>query len=64
MDVSSAFPSMSADDLNELVPNKGELNVVKIYAHKGDAVTLYMLHRNPMFFQLEKQMYPTGIVLP
>lgn len=62
-DVSTAFPSLSADDLNELVPNKEELNVVKIYAHKGDAVTLYVLHRNPMFFQLEKQLYPTVYTL-
>ncbi|KAF4070573.1 hypothetical protein AMELA_G00286890 [Ameiurus melas] len=62
-DVSTTFPSLSADDLNELVPNKEELNVVKIYAHKGDAVTLYVLHRNPMFFQLEKQLYPTVYTL-
>lgn len=61
-DVSAAFPSLSAEQLNELIPNKEELNVVKIYAHKGDAVTLYVLHRNPVFFQLEKQLYPTGVV--
>ncbi|TSL97322.1 Eukaryotic translation initiation factor 2D [Bagarius yarrelli] len=63
-DISTAFPSLSADHLNELIPNREELNVVKIYAHKGDAVTLYVLHRNPVFFQLEKQLYPTGVVAP
>eukprot|EP00063_Salmo_salar_P015580 XP_013990415.1 PREDICTED: LOW QUALITY PROTEIN: eukaryotic translation initiation factor 2D-like [Salmo salar] len=42
-----------------LVPNKEKLNVVKIYAHKGDAVTLYVLHKNPVFFELEKRVYPT-----
>ncbi|GAA6082406.1 eukaryotic translation initiation factor 2D, partial [Tachysurus ichikawai] len=62
-DVSAAFPSLSAEQLNELIPNKEELNVVKIYAHKGDAVTLYVLHRNPVFFQLEKQLYPTVYTL-
>ncbi|XP_066500354.1 eukaryotic translation initiation factor 2D isoform X1 [Hoplias malabaricus] len=62
-DISAAFPSLSADDLNDLVPNKEELNVVKVYAHKGDAVTLYVLHKNPMFFQLEKQIYPTVYTL-
>uniref|UniRef100_A0A671KIT9 Eukaryotic translation initiation factor 2D n=1 Tax=Sinocyclocheilus anshuiensis TaxID=1608454 RepID=A0A671KIT9_9TELE len=62
-DISAAFPS--AEDLNELIPNKDELNIGKIYAHKGDAVTLYILHKNPIFFQLEKQVmytlwrYPT-----
>lgn len=59
-DIASAFPSLGADDLSELVPNKEELNVVKIYAHKGDAVTLFVLHKNPLFFELEKRLYPTG----
>uniref|UniRef100_UPI003AAF9D2B eukaryotic translation initiation factor 2D isoform X1 n=1 Tax=Centroberyx gerrardi TaxID=166262 RepID=UPI003AAF9D2B len=62
-DVSTAFPSLSAEELSELVPNKEELNVVKIYAHKGDAVTLYVLHKNPMFFELEKRLYPTVYML-
>lgn len=59
-DIATAFPSLGADDLSELLPNKEELNVVKIYAHKGDAVTLYVLHKNPLFFELEKRLYPTG----
>lgn len=59
-DIAAAFPSLGADDLSELVPNKEELNVLKIYAHKGDAVTVYVLHKNPLFFELEKRLYPTG----
>lgn len=59
-DISAAFPSLSVQELNELIPNKEELNIVKIYAHKGDSVTLYVLHKNPIFFQLEKQLFPTG----
>ncbi|XP_047238581.1 eukaryotic translation initiation factor 2D isoform X2 [Girardinichthys multiradiatus] len=62
-DLSAAFPSLSADDLSELAPNKEEINVVKIYAHKGEAVTLYVLHKNPLFFELEKRLYPTVYVL-
>uniref|UniRef100_A0A3Q0SZL7 Eukaryotic translation initiation factor 2D n=1 Tax=Amphilophus citrinellus TaxID=61819 RepID=A0A3Q0SZL7_AMPCI len=62
-DLSAAFPSLSADEVSELVPNKEELNVVKVYTHKGDAVTLYVLHKNPVFFELEKQLFPTVYVL-
>lgn len=62
-DLSAAFPSLSPDELSELVPNKEELNVVKVYAHKGDAVTLYVLHKNPVFFELEKRLFPTVYVL-
>ncbi|XP_017264859.1 eukaryotic translation initiation factor 2D [Kryptolebias marmoratus] len=62
-DLLAAFPSLSADELSELIPNKEECNVVKIYAHKGEAVTLYVLHKNPLFFELEKRLYPTVYVL-
>uniref|UniRef100_A0A1A8EIN3 Eukaryotic translation initiation factor 2D n=1 Tax=Nothobranchius kadleci TaxID=1051664 RepID=A0A1A8EIN3_NOTKA len=62
-DILAAFPSLSADALSELVPNKEEFNIVKIYGHKGEAVTLYVLHKNPLFFELEKQIYPTVYVL-
>lgn len=62
-DIAAAFPSLSAEELSELVPNKEELNVVKVYAHKGDAVTLFVLHKNPLFFEVEKRLYPTVYVL-
>ncbi|XP_068585885.1 eukaryotic translation initiation factor 2D [Cebidichthys violaceus] len=62
-DLSAAFPSLLADHLSELIPNKEDLNVVKIYAHKGDSVTLYVLHKNPLFFELEKRLYPTVYAL-
>lgn len=62
-DISAAFPDLTADELSELVPNKEELNVVKVYAHKGDAVTLYVLNKNPLFFEVEKRLYPTVYVL-
>ncbi|KAM9342222.1 eukaryotic translation initiation factor 2D [Pholidichthys leucotaenia] len=62
-DISAAFSSLSADEVSELIPNKEELNTVKIYTHKGDAVTIYVLHKNPLFFELEKQLYPTVYLL-
>lgn len=45
----------------EFIPNKEELNVIKIYSHKGEAVTVYMNHRNPILFEIEKALYPTGM---
>ncbi|XP_023649324.2 eukaryotic translation initiation factor 2D isoform X2 [Paramormyrops kingsleyae] len=62
-EISNTYPTLSAEDLSELVPNKEELNVLKVYAHKGDAVTIYVLHRNPIFFELEKYIYPTVYTL-
>uniref|UniRef100_A0A8C7Z8Q7 Eukaryotic translation initiation factor 2D n=1 Tax=Oryzias sinensis TaxID=183150 RepID=A0A8C7Z8Q7_9TELE len=62
-DLLSAFPSLSPEDISELLPNKEELNVVKIYAHKGEAVTLYVLQKNPLLFELDKRLYPTVYLL-
>uniref|UniRef100_A0A674JL98 Eukaryotic translation initiation factor 2D n=1 Tax=Terrapene triunguis TaxID=2587831 RepID=A0A674JL98_9SAUR len=62
-DVAAAFPAVSSEQLSELVPNREELNVVKLYAHKGDAVTVYANSRNPVLFELEKTLYPTVYTL-
>ncbi|NXM78845.1 EIF2D factor, partial [Serilophus lunatus] len=62
-DVAAAFPNLSAEQLAEFIPNKEELNVIKIYSHKGEAVTVYMNHRNPILFEVEKALYPTVYTL-
>ncbi|NXS06725.1 EIF2D factor, partial [Neodrepanis coruscans] len=62
-DVAAAFPSLGAEQLAELIPNKEELNVIKIYTHKGEALTVYMNHRNPILFEVEKALYPTVYTL-
>ncbi|XP_027273499.1 eukaryotic translation initiation factor 2D isoform X5 [Cricetulus griseus] len=63
-DVTAAFPTLGTDQASELIPGKEELNVVKLYAHKGDAVTVYMSGGNPILFELEKNLYPTDLMLP
>ncbi|NWY69549.1 EIF2D factor, partial [Erithacus rubecula] len=62
-EVAAAFPTLSTEQLAELVPNKEELNVIKIHSHKGEAITVYMNHRNPILFEVEKVLYPTVYTL-
>ncbi|XP_031237555.1 eukaryotic translation initiation factor 2D isoform X2 [Mastomys coucha] len=62
-DVTAAFPTLGTDQISELIPGKEELNVVKLYAHKGDAVTVYSSGGNPILFDLEKNLYPTVYTL-
>ncbi|XP_074019419.1 eukaryotic translation initiation factor 2D isoform X2 [Numenius arquata] len=62
-DVAAAFPNLSAEQLTEFIPNKDELNVIKIYSHKGEAITVYMNNRNPILFEIEKALYPTVYTL-
>ncbi|XP_017687620.1 PREDICTED: eukaryotic translation initiation factor 2D [Lepidothrix coronata] len=58
-DVAAAFPNFSAEQLAEFIPYKQELNVIKIYCHRGEAVTVYMNQKNPILFEVEKALYPT-----
>uniref|UniRef100_A0A2K6S9Q8 Eukaryotic translation initiation factor 2D n=1 Tax=Saimiri boliviensis boliviensis TaxID=39432 RepID=A0A2K6S9Q8_SAIBB len=62
-DVTTAFPTLGTDQVSELVPGKEDLNIVKLYAHKGDAVTVYVSGGNPILFELEKNLYPTVYTL-
>ncbi|XP_057256681.1 eukaryotic translation initiation factor 2D isoform X2 [Pezoporus wallicus] len=62
-DVAAAFPNLSAEQLAEFISNKEELNVIKIYCHKGEAVTVYMNNKNPILFEIEKALYPTVYTL-
>uniref|UniRef100_A0A7M4FW56 Eukaryotic translation initiation factor 2D n=1 Tax=Crocodylus porosus TaxID=8502 RepID=A0A7M4FW56_CROPO len=62
-DVAAAFPSLSAEQLCELVPHKEELSVVKAYSHRGDAITVYTRGRNPVLFERERALYPTVYTL-
>ncbi|XP_068015731.1 eukaryotic translation initiation factor 2D [Melanerpes formicivorus] len=62
-DVAAAFPNLSAEQLTEFIPNKEELNVIKIYSHKGEAVTVYTTSKNPILFEVERVLYPTVYTL-
>lgn len=60
-DVMAAFPTLGTDEVSVLVPAKEELSIVKLYAHRGDAVTAYVSGGNPVLFELEKNLHPTGM---
>ncbi|KAG8589263.1 hypothetical protein GDO81_006323 [Engystomops pustulosus] len=62
-DVGTTFPGLSTENLAELMPSKEELNIVKVYAHKGDSLTLYVHNKNPILFELERKLYPTVYTL-
>ncbi|XP_030076623.1 eukaryotic translation initiation factor 2D [Microcaecilia unicolor] len=62
-DVVTAFPALGSEKLSELIPSKEELNLVKLYTHKGEAVTVYVQNRNPILFEVERRLYPTVYTL-
>ncbi|CAH1244213.1 EIF2D [Branchiostoma lanceolatum] len=58
-DVGKALPSLTEDQLQELVPTKEDMSTMKLYTHAGKNVTVYCLGNNPVFFELDKNVFPT-----
>ena len=62
-EIGKNYPRLAADELKEIIPNKEEMTVHKIETHSGDHVLVYFLQKNPIFYEIFKTIYPTGIVL-
>ena len=58
--VQEQFGSLSQDDISKLLPNKEEMTVMKILTHGETLVTCYCLKKNPILFEIEGVLYPTG----
>ncbi|XP_072030965.1 eukaryotic translation initiation factor 2D-like [Amphiura filiformis] len=54
------LPSLSAD---EVIPNKDAMTVKKVFTHADYTVMVYCLNGDPVFFEWEKQLYPTVYLL-
>ncbi|KAK8399414.1 hypothetical protein O3P69_003484 [Scylla paramamosain] len=65
VELGEAFPSLTADDLTILVPNKEDVVLIRMYCYKGESVLVYQVQKEPLFFVLEKEkkMYPTVYLL-
>lgn len=62
-DVSAAFPSLSQDEISEIIPNKEEISVMRVMTHSGQNVTVFCLDGEPIFFEVEKRIFPTVYTL-
>ena len=63
--IKKAFPCLSEDQMNELLPMKDEIVVSKIFTFTEESVLLYIHNKNTIFFELEKekQVFPTVYTL-
>lgn len=62
-DISKAFPGLSQDTLQELIPNKEEITVMKVLTHSGHNIPVYFLNGEPMFFEMDRQVIPSVYTL-
>ena len=58
--VATQFPDIPAD---EAVPVKDNITVMKVFTHADYTVLVYCVHGEPIFFEWEKHLYPTGLYL-
>ncbi|KAK3851197.1 hypothetical protein Pcinc_042143 [Petrolisthes cinctipes] len=60
-----AFPSLSEAEVSQLLPNKEEVTLIRMYCHRGESVIVYQVQKDPLFFALDKerQIYPTVYLL-
>ncbi|XP_031553150.1 eukaryotic translation initiation factor 2D-like [Actinia tenebrosa] len=61
--VQASFPKLDAEELSVLIPNKEEMTITKISTHSGDTVTFYSVSGEPVFFEVEKRIFPTVYTL-
>ncbi|KAM8965342.1 eukaryotic translation initiation factor 2D-like [Sarcophilus harrisii] len=58
-DVAVTFPDVD----RERIPGRKELSIMRLCLYKGNAATVYVSGRNPVFFEVEKNLYPTVYTL-
>ena len=59
--ISKTFPDIPKETLSLLIPNKDEMSVMKLFTHSEKNITCYCLRKNPIFFDIEGHLIPTGI---
>lgn len=62
-EISKWYPTLSEGDLMQLIPAKEEMKITKIYTHSGENGLIYSLHKNPIFFEIDRVVYPSVYIL-
>ncbi|XP_036140357.1 eukaryotic translation initiation factor 2D isoform X2 [Monomorium pharaonis] len=52
-EVSMAYPSLSDEEIQSLLPKKESISIMKILTHNGHVGKVYCVAKIPMFFQLD-----------
>ncbi|XP_064097631.1 eukaryotic translation initiation factor 2D-like [Macrobrachium nipponense] len=64
-ELAQTFPLLTSEDLTKLIPNKEDVTLTKMHCYKGENVYVYMVQKDPAFFNVEKEkmIYPTVYTL-
>ncbi|XP_057656877.1 eukaryotic translation initiation factor 2D [Diorhabda carinulata] len=58
-----AFPNLTENDVNELLPKKEPLNILKVVTHNDIVLNVYTVQKRPIFFELDSKLFPTVFLL-
>lgn len=62
-DILKNFKCLDEESLNEVLPNKGDVTIMKICTNSGENALIYFFQKNPMFFELNRTLFPTVYLL-
>ena len=60
LEFSQQYPDVSDQHLAELFGTKDEMTVMKICTHCGKDIVVYTMYKNPILFNVDDVLYPTG----
>ena len=61
-ELGKAFQGLEPDACCDIIPNKEDVTMVKIYTNTGENAFIYCVNKIPMLFELDKKkiLYPSG----
>lgn len=60
--VTKLYPSLTSEMVGEIIPAKEEMSIMKVYTGSGETAVVYVLQKNPIFFEVFDRLYPSGMV--
>ena len=58
--IGQSFPAVSQDMLDQVLPGKAPMSTINVIAHSGSTATVYVVEGEPLVFELESVLHPTG----
>ncbi|XP_012265071.2 eukaryotic translation initiation factor 2D [Athalia rosae] len=62
-EIAAAFPTLTDEQIQNLLPRRDSISSLKIMTHSGEIGKLFCASEVPMFFQLDSGIYPTIFTL-
>ncbi|XP_064605248.1 eukaryotic translation initiation factor 2D-like [Liolophura sinensis] len=61
--IAKLYPNLTSEMLGEIIPAKEEMSIMKVYTGSGDSALVYILQKNPIFFEVFDKLYPSVYTL-